>query len=119
MRIVFKWEGEEFDTGSLRVREVEALEAQLGVRYIELRPLASMTHKLAIMSTFLLRSKSEAEVAKIIEAIDVDAVEEMFTIGEDDLPSYYEDGMPDPKVPGLATVGSSGAPGPSDGLPAS
>ncbi len=106
MALRFTFEGDTFDTGSLLVREVEALETRLGVRYIELRPMASMRDKLAIMATFLLRTRSEEDVAKILNDITVDAVETMWDVAPaDDLPEFYQDGMPDPKAAGSATPG--------------
>ncbi len=104
-RIVFTYEDQKYHTGSLRIREVEALEAELDVRYVELRPLGSMRHKIALMSMFLLRERTDDEVFKIIESLELDAVEDMWTVEEDDLPEMFEEGLPDPKVDASATVG--------------
>lgn len=105
MQIIFTYDGVSYQVGSLLVREAEAIEAKLGVRYVDIRPLGSMRDKLAIMATFLLRSHSEEEVAEIIDGLSLDAAEEMWTVEDDDTPDVYVDGMPDPKAGGSATPG--------------
>lgn len=93
-RFVFTYEDKPYTYGSLKVREIEALETTLDCRYVELSPFTTMRHKLAIMAVFLSRDHSEAEVATIIDGLDLEAVGEMWDVVEDDLPDEYEDGLP-------------------------
>lgn len=93
-RPVFVHEGVRHHVGSLKVREVESLEKVLGCRYVEITPLGNMRHKVAMMAVFLGRTRSEAEVASIIDDLDLDTVEAMWDVEDDDLPDQYEDGIP-------------------------
>jgi hypothetical protein len=93
-RFTFTYEDKTYAYGSLKVREIEALEDLLDCRYVEIAPFTTMRHKLAIMAVFLKRDHTDDEVATLIEGMDLDAVQGMWDVVEDDLPSEYEDGIP-------------------------
>ncbi|GAC1373706.1 MAG: hypothetical protein NVSMB4_00530 [Acidimicrobiales bacterium] len=93
-RPVFVYDGVTHHVGSLKVREVEGLETLLGCRYVEITPLGTMRHKLAMMTVFLGRTRTEAEVEQIITDLNLDQVDDMWDVVDDDLPDSYEDGIP-------------------------
>lgn len=93
-RVTFTYGDKTYAYGSLKVREIEALEDLLEAPYVEHRTLANMKHKLAYMAVFLRRDFDEAKVVQIIDDLDLDAVQDMWDIAEDDLPTQYEDGLP-------------------------
>lgn len=93
-RFEFKYQDATYTYGSLKVREIEALEDLLDTPYVEIRPFTTMKHKLAVMAVFLRRDYDEAKVLEIIDGLDLEAVQGMWDIVEDDLPTEYEDGLP-------------------------
>lgn len=93
-RFTFTYEEKTYTYGSLKVREIEALEDLLDTRYVEIAPFTTMRHKLAVMAVFLRRDHTEDEVAAILEGLDLDAVQGMWDVVEDDLPDVYEGGVP-------------------------
>lgn len=93
-RVTFTYGDKTYTLGSLKVRDIEALEALLDAPYVEHRTLATMKHKIAYMAVFLRRDYDEAKVAAIIEDLDLDTVQGMWDIVDDDLPNEYEDGLP-------------------------
>jgi hypothetical protein len=95
-RLVFTCEGRRYHTGDLKIREVEELERLLGVDYTALRALGVMRHKIAVMAVLLRRDHAEDVVEKILGDLTLDAVEAMWTVEADDLPTVYEDGLPLP-----------------------
>jgi hypothetical protein len=94
VRPTFCYDDQRFHVGDLKVTEVEALEKQLGCRYVEIYPLGTMSHKVALTRMFLARSHPPDVVDKIVADLTMDQVDKMWTIEEDDLPEIYEDGLP-------------------------
>lgn len=107
--VTFTYEGKTYPLGSLKVRDIEALEDLLATTtydangrvtgkqplpYVEHRVLTTMRHKLAYMAVFLGRDYPEEKVAEILDGVDLDAIGSMWDIVEDDLPNEYEDGLP-------------------------
>jgi hypothetical protein len=96
LRPIFTHDGTRYHVGQLKVKEVEALEVELGCRYVEITPLGNMRHKAAMMRVFLARDLDEAAVTAALDDMDLDATDKAWTVEDDDLPTMYQDGLPLP-----------------------
>lgn len=89
-------DGPKFNHLDLTGFEVLALEQRLGIEWGDLRPVANVGHRMAILETFLARSDQEKAAARI-GAMTMAELEEAVTVewdAQDDLPTTYEDGLP-------------------------
>lgn len=93
-QLVFRHGGRTYPMGDMRVAELEEVERVLGVNYVDIRPLASMRHKVAIMTVLLRRDHDEEAAAAIIGALTNAEAEAAWSVEPDDLPEAYEAGIP-------------------------
>jgi hypothetical protein len=93
-RICFEYDGKKYFVGDLTVGTVEALEAELGVSYSEVRVLGNMRHKRAFMRAMLSTDHPADKVDAILAGFTLDQVEEAWNAVKDDMPAGYEDGIP-------------------------
>ena|ERR1700738_4173091 len=93
-RAVFTFEGVVYPEGSLKLREVEQIETLTGTVYVGIQPMRQMSHKLAMMTVFLLRDHDTKTVETIIEGMTLATVGGLWSEVDDDLPEEYEDGFP-------------------------
>lgn len=92
--LALRWEGQLVRFDDLLGTEAEELEDKLGVPYVEIRVGSHMKHRMATLAIWLRRTKSEAEVAKLLGSLTVADWDRMLEIVEVDLPVMWEDGVP-------------------------
>ena len=93
-RICFEHDGKQYFVGDLTVAAIEALEAELGVPYSEIKVLGNMRHKRAFMRVLLSRDHSADKAEAILAGLTLDQVEQAWKVVKDDMPVGYEDGLP-------------------------
>lgn len=93
-RICFEYDGKKYFVGDLTVADVEALEAELGIPYSEIRVLGNMRHKRAFMRALLSTDHTADKVDAILAGLTLDQAEQCWKTVKDDMPVAYEDGVP-------------------------
>lgn len=110
------FEGEAFNTDDLTLDEAIAIEKVTGRSWVLINPFRSAEDCKAIIAAFLARKMGEAEAAKLVGGLSLKAVLDSVEL-IDDMPTSYENGLPDPKVEGPGTGGSSTSDGHLDAGP--
>lgn len=93
--------------------EVLDLEKSLGENYMRWQ-LESAKVTLAILATFLSRTRTEVEVAEIINGMTLADILKCWDVEEDDLPTEFRDGVP---LGGPASTDTTTGSGSSSDLP--
>ena len=87
-------EGQSFLTDDLTLDEAIAIEEATGVPWTRINPIDSGDHCKRIMTTFLARTRSAEEAAKIVGGLTLRQVLAQVVWVDEDLPDEYEDGLP-------------------------
>lgn len=107
----FHWEDESWLLADMTGNEVIELEKHLGISFLDLRPGGSARHTMAVLATFLTRTRTEPEVAKILNSIKIGDILKLWSVEDDDYPTEFSDGVPKSEPAGTTSItGSSFSP---------
>lgn len=89
-----------FNTDDLTLDESIQIEDETEASWVFINPFRSAKHFKAIARVALKRAgKSDAEIANYLSTLTVtQALDSVETVSTDDLPTIYENGVPDPKA---------------------
>lgn len=92
----FHYGDQTWELDDLTGEELEALEATLQCRYIDLEPGLKARDTLAILATFLSRKLDEERVAKAIKKLTLRQIrDDIWSFSADDsMPTEFLDGIP-------------------------
>lgn len=100
MPYVLTVDGAKFNTDDLTLDESIDIETETDSSWVLINPFRSARHFKAIARVAMKRAgRNDAEIASYLSALTVtEALDSVELVTEDDLPSIYEDGVPDPKA---------------------
>lgn len=100
--------------------EVDALAEEVGLAVTDFYPNPFKAGKRFGAAEKLLRHFASLHDVELPERMPAFDLFRYWTLSDDDLPNYFEDGLPGPEAEGdLSTDGSFGPPADSDGPPTS
>jgi hypothetical protein len=112
-----RFEGQELNTEDLTRDELEAIEQITTVPWVLLNPVHSMPVAKSLLALCLVKGGMADDQARDkVGQFKVRDIHDVFTLVDQDIPTTWADGQPDPKAaPAARTSGSSGRGGRSAG----
>lgn len=117
MPIQVRFAGQTWRTDDLTIDEAIKLQEVTGKTWLTISPHQSALDAKAVLAAFLAREMGQEAADQKVGALTVSEMLECISQVANDLPDYYEDGLP--KAEGESSTGSSStAPENTDGPPA-
>lgn len=93
--LVVTIDGKKYSVDDLTIDELAALEAELEIPWSFINPVSQATHYRAVVRTVLARTIGEEQARKQVGAMSGGDAVATISFEKDNLPTVFEDGIPD------------------------